>query len=87
MLAVLKYFSHIHLSYIFPLLMLERLQQKGIKTVLLSGDREEAVATVAKTVGIDNEFVNASIMPQQKSGIISSLQNSGHHVAMVIFSS
>ncbi|CAA2961601.1 copper-transporting ATPase PAA2, chloroplastic [Olea europaea subsp. europaea] len=60
-----------------------RLQQKGIKTVLLSGDREEAVATVAKTVGIDNEFVNASIMPQQKSGIISSLQNSGHHVAMV----
>ncbi|KAE8658035.1 Copper-transporting ATPase PAA2 [Hibiscus syriacus] len=30
-----------------------RLQQKGIKTILISGDREEAVATVAKTVGID----------------------------------
>ncbi|KAL2545156.1 Copper-transporting ATPase PAA2 [Forsythia ovata] len=60
-----------------------RLQQKGIKTVLLSGDREEAVASVAKTVGIENEFVNASLMPQQKSGIISSLQESGHSVAMV----
>ncbi|XWS72377.1 hypothetical protein CRYUN_Cryun02cG0035000 [Craigia yunnanensis] len=28
-----------------------RLQQKGIKTILISGDREEAVATIAKTVG------------------------------------
>ncbi|CAA0838023.1 Copper-transporting ATPase PAA2- chloroplastic [Striga hermonthica] len=60
-----------------------RLQGKGIRTVLLSGDREEAVATVAKTVGIENEFVNSSLTPQQKSGVISRLQASGHRVAMV----
>ncbi|KAJ8751049.1 hypothetical protein K2173_016230 [Erythroxylum novogranatense] len=60
-----------------------RLQQNGINTVLLSGDREEAVATVANSVGIEAEFVNASLTPQQKSGIISSLQAAGHLVAMV----
>ncbi|KAK3004887.1 hypothetical protein RJ639_018526, partial [Escallonia herrerae] len=32
---------------------INRLHHKGIKTVLLSGDREEAVAIVAKTVGIE----------------------------------
>lgn len=52
--------------------------------MLLSGDREEAVAIVAKTVGIESEFVNASLTPQQKSGCISKLQDSGHTVAMVV---
>ncbi|XP_019188920.1 PREDICTED: copper-transporting ATPase PAA2, chloroplastic [Ipomoea nil] len=62
---------------------IKRLQQKGIKTVLLSGDREEAVASVARTVGIKDEFINASLTPQQKSATISSLQASGHQLAMV----
>ncbi|XP_016465641.1 copper-transporting ATPase PAA2, chloroplastic [Nicotiana tabacum] len=62
---------------------IRRLQDKGIETVLLSGDREEAVATVAKTVGIKDKFVNASLTPEQKSAAISVLQASGHHVAMV----
>ncbi|KAL8222949.1 hypothetical protein R6Q57_020348 [Mikania cordata] len=60
-----------------------RLHEKGIETILLSGDREEAVASVAKTVGIGTHLINASLTPQQKSGAISTLQNSGHHVAMV----
>ncbi|WJX35412.1 Copper-transporting ATPase paa2, chloroplastic [Trifolium repens] len=60
-----------------------RLKKKGIKTVLLSGDREEAVATIAETVGIENDFVKASLSPQQKSAFISSLKAAGHHVAMV----
>ncbi|KAK6119634.1 hypothetical protein DH2020_046620 [Rehmannia glutinosa] len=60
-----------------------RLQQNGIHTVLLSGDREEAVAAVARTVGVESEFVNSSLTPQQKSDVISSLQTSGHRVAMV----
>ncbi|KAK3041748.1 hypothetical protein RJ639_000672 [Escallonia herrerae] len=33
---------------------INRLHHKGIKTVLLSGDREEAIAIVAKTVGIES---------------------------------
>ncbi|XP_057799899.1 copper-transporting ATPase PAA2, chloroplastic [Salvia miltiorrhiza] len=60
-----------------------RLQQKGIQTVILSGDREEAVAAIAKSVGVEDKFVNGSLTPQQKSGAISSLQASGHRVAMV----
>ncbi|KAK9099505.1 hypothetical protein Syun_026550 [Stephania yunnanensis] len=61
----------------------DRLQKKGIRTVLLSGDREEAVATIAKSVGIGTESINASLTPQQKSSLISTLQSKGHHVAMV----
>ncbi|KAF9680943.1 hypothetical protein SADUNF_Sadunf06G0174100 [Salix dunnii] len=60
-----------------------RLQQNGIKTVLLSGDREEAVATIAKRVGIGSEYINASLTPTQKSKAISSLQAAGHQVAML----
>ncbi|CAK8568476.1 unnamed protein product [Lathyrus sativus] len=60
-----------------------RLKKKGIKTVLLSGDREEAVATIAETVGIENDFVKASLSPQQKSAFVSSLKAAGHRVAMV----
>ncbi|KAI3994988.1 hypothetical protein MKX01_019802 [Papaver californicum] len=61
----------------------DRLQKQGIQTVLLSGDREEAVATIAQTVGIGSENVNASLTPQQKCGFISSLQSQGHRIAMV----
>ncbi|XP_047315974.1 copper-transporting ATPase PAA2, chloroplastic isoform X2 [Impatiens glandulifera] len=60
-----------------------RLHQKGIRMVILSGDREEAVAAIAKSVGIRSEFVYASLTPQQKCGIISTFQGSGHRVAMV----
>lgn len=60
-----------------------RLQKKGIKTVLLSGDREEAVASVAKAVGIEKEFVHSSLTPQDKSDLISTLKTAGHRVAMV----
>ncbi|KFK26354.1 hypothetical protein AALP_AA8G237600 [Arabis alpina] len=60
-----------------------RLQEKGIKTVLLSGDREGAVATVAKNVGIESESTNYSLSPEKKFEFISNLQSSGHRVAMV----
>ncbi|KAL3744570.1 hypothetical protein ACJRO7_013787 [Eucalyptus globulus] len=60
-----------------------RLQEKGIKTILLSGDREEAVAKIAQTVGIGHESINASLTPQQKSDVILALQAAGNRVAMV----
>ncbi|XP_010936926.1 copper-transporting ATPase PAA2, chloroplastic [Elaeis guineensis] len=61
----------------------DRLQERGIKTVLLSGDREEAVASVGKMVGIGHQNIKACLTPEQKSSIISSLQTEGHRVAMV----
>lgn len=69
--------------WLFCCLVCKRLQKKGIKTILISGDREEAVATIAQTVGIGSEFVNASLTPQQKSRVISTLQTAGHRIAMV----
>lgn len=55
----------------------------GIKPILLSGDREEAVAKVARIIGINDELVQASLNPQRKSQFISNLQASGHRIAMV----
>ena len=69
--------------YAFLFGLVCRLQRKGINTVLISGDREEAVANIANRVGIGSEFVKASLTPQQKSGFISNLQAAGHHIAMV----
>ncbi|ERN11270.1 copper-transporting ATPase PAA2, chloroplastic isoform X1 [Amborella trichopoda] len=63
--------------------MVGRLQQMGIRTILLSGDREEAVASVAKIVGIDSENVNACLTPSEKACAISTLQTQGQCVAMV----
>lgn len=60
-----------------------RLQQMGIKIALLSGDREEAVASIAQQVGIGSEFVQPSLTPLQKSCYISEIQDSGHCIAMV----
>ncbi|KMT17842.1 hypothetical protein BVRB_2g033770 [Beta vulgaris subsp. vulgaris] len=54
----------------------------GIKHILLSGDREEAVTKVAKIIGINDEHV-PSLNPQRKSQFISDIQASGHRIAMV----
>eukprot|EP01018_Ginkgo_biloba_P004940 Gb_21177 [translate_table: standard] len=61
-----------------------RLQKMGIGTILLSGDREEAVTSVAERVGIrSREYINSCIRPHEKANFISSLQKQGHSVAMV----
>ncbi|KAL6867742.1 hypothetical protein ACP4OV_015766 [Aristida adscensionis] len=64
-------------------LTVDRLQQESIATFLLSGDREEAVASIGSTVGIRSENIKSSLTPQEKAGIISTLQGEGHRVAMV----
>uniref|UniRef100_A0ACD5WEW0 Uncharacterized protein n=1 Tax=Avena sativa TaxID=4498 RepID=A0ACD5WEW0_AVESA len=61
----------------------DRLQQKGITTYILSGDRKEAVEGIGKTVGIRSENRKSSLTPQEKAGIIATLQEEGHRVAMV----
>ena len=42
----------------------EKLRSSGIKTVMLTGDAEEAAKAVAKTVGIDQ--VHARLLPEEK---------------------
>ncbi|OEL16438.1 Copper-transporting ATPase PAA2, chloroplastic [Dichanthelium oligosanthes] len=64
-------------------LTVDRLQQESITTFLLSGDREEAVTSIGRTVGIRNENIKSSLTPQDKASIITTLQGEGHRVAMV----
>lgn len=58
-----------------------RLQEMNIETMVLSGDREEAVASIAKSVGIQR--VHAGLKPKDKADLIKDLQKQGYSVAMV----
>ncbi len=57
------------------------LHKKGIKVVMLTGDNSLAAHYIAKQANIDN--VIAEVLPQEKSGKIKELQDSGAIVAMV----
>jgi Cu+-exporting ATPase len=57
-----------------------RLHGLGVRTVLLSGDREETARQVAEAVGIDT--VIAGVLPEGKVREMERLQASGRRVAM-----
>jgi Cu+-exporting ATPase len=56
------------------------LRDDGMRIVMLTGDRREAAAIVARQVGIDE--VEAEVRPQQKSEVIKRLREQGRIVAM-----
>ncbi|NNG19185.1 copper-translocating P-type ATPase [Naumannella sp. ID2617S] len=58
-----------------------RLKQRGLRTVLLTGDHEQAAAVVTAQVGIDEH--RAQVLPADKAGVLTELQADGHQVAMV----
>lgn len=57
------------------------LHQRGLKTVLLTGDNPTAAAEVAALVGIDD--VIAEVLPEGKVDVIEQLREQGRVVAMV----
>lgn len=57
------------------------LRELGVRTWLLSGDRETAARRVGRAVGVDEVIAGAS--PEQKLAELSALQARGHRVAMV----
>ena len=57
------------------------LRRRGLRTVMLSGDRKATAEAIAQQVGI-NEVI-AEVLPDGKVLAITSLQQSGHRVAMV----
>lgn len=61
--------------------VLSRLQQNGIRTVMLTGDNEIAALKIAKSVGINE--VHHSLYPQDKAKIVEKFHNEGLHVVMV----
>ncbi len=59
----------------------DALRALGCDVALLTGDREETAAAVAREAGIDS--VSAGLLPGDKAAEIERLRGSGHRVAMV----
>ena len=60
---------------------IKRLQQLGLKVIMLTGDNAQTAQAVASMVGIDQ--VIAEVLPADKAEKVAELQRQGHRVAMV----
>jgi Cd2+/Zn2+-exporting ATPase len=58
---------------------IKSLHQLGIKTVMLSGDKQTVVDKVAKTLGIDTAFGN--LLPEDKVQKVQELKNQNYKIA------
>lgn len=61
--------------------MIEELFRLGIVPVMVTGDNEPSAQFVGKSLGI--EYINASLLPENKVQILSDLMRKYRHVAMV----
>lgn len=59
----------------------KKLQQMGIKAIMITGDNPKTAAAIAKKVGIQDYI--AEVLPQDKAKKIKELQQNGNIVAMV----
>lgn len=57
------------------------MKKAGLRVLMMSGDREEAVRHIAGQAGIDEYY--AEVTPQDKEAKVRQLQSEGHCVAMV----
>jgi len=60
-----------------------RLQERGLRVVLLTGDNQTVARNVAAEVGINPDDVFAGVFPADKAKAITALQGEGKVVAMV----
>ena len=59
----------------------KRLQERGVKVAMLTGDNRATAERIARELGID--IVLADVLPGQKAEKIKELQRQGHKVGMV----
>jgi Cu+-exporting ATPase len=60
---------------------LKRLGEKGIETVMLTGDNSRTAKAIADSIGIERFY--ADVLPHDKDRVISQLREDGSKVAMV----
>ncbi len=60
---------------------IDTLKQQGIEIYMMSGDKEERVATIAQQAHISH--YQSQVLPQDKDNLVKKLQQEGHRVAMV----
>ena len=60
---------------------IQEMKKQGIRTVLLTGDNRAAANHIAQLVGVDE--VIAEVLPEEKAGVIRSLQQQDRKVMMV----
>jgi Cu+-exporting ATPase len=58
-----------------------RLQNLGLRTVMITGDRREAAQAVAEQVGVD--AVESEVLPGEKQQVVRRYQEQGYSVGMV----
>jgi len=61
--------------------MIAQLRERGLRTVMLTGDNQGAAAEVGRRLGIDD--VRAGVLPEDKARALAQLRDGGAVVAMV----
>ena len=62
---------------------MSRLKKRGVRVVLLSGDRQETAESVGLGLGMAREDIYGDVRPEGKAALIQKLQDEGRRVAMV----
>ncbi|MCR5536672.1 MAG: heavy metal translocating P-type ATPase [Succinivibrio sp.] len=61
--------------------LISTLKEQGRHTLMLTGDNERVAQALSAELGLDD--YRAELLPQEKSGLISRVQEQGHRVVMV----
>jgi len=61
--------------------VIKSLKEKGIKTVLLTGDKKDVAEKIGKKVGFDE--IKSELLPEDKYRIVENLQNEGKKILFV----
>jgi Cu+-exporting ATPase len=62
---------------------LERLRQRGVRLVMISGDNRTAAHVMARRLGLQPSEVQAEVLPGEKAERVAALRSGGQVVAMV----